>query len=53
MPHFNDKKLVPIIDQVFDFEKITDAHRRMEANLNIGKILLKVSDEQTDVGQEL
>ena len=52
MPHFNDNKLVPIIDQVFDFEKIADAHRRMEANLNIGKILLKVSDEKTDVGKE-
>ena len=53
MPHFKDDKLIPIIDQVFDFEKIADAHHRMESNLNIGKILLKISDEKNGMSQEL
>ena len=46
--HFESKKLVPIIDQVFALEDIQKAHARMESNANIGKILLKVSDETHD-----
>ena len=43
--HFRDGQLKPIIDQVFSLSEIADAHKRMEANLNVGKILLKVFQE--------
>jgi NADPH2:quinone reductase len=32
----------PVIDRVFDWTEAVDAHRRMEANLNYGKIVLSV-----------
>lgn len=35
-------KLRPIVDQVFPFEQIQQAHEHMENNKNIGKIILKV-----------
>lgn len=34
----------PIIDSVYDWTKVADAHRYMEANKNIGKIILRVTD---------
>lgn len=49
--HFESKRLVPIIDQVFELNDIQKAHARMESNANIGKILLKIFDEKTE--QEL
>ena len=33
-------KLLPVIDNVFPIANAADAHRRMEANLNTGKIVL-------------
>lgn len=45
LKHFESKKIAPIIDQVFDLEDIQHAHARMESNQNIGKILLKVFDD--------
>ncbi|KAG9268702.1 quinone oxidoreductase PIG3 [Astyanax mexicanus] len=35
--------LRPIIDSVFTMDDIADAHRHMEANKNIGKIIIKIS----------
>lgn len=35
-------KLKPVIDTIFDFENAADAHRYMEANKNVGKIILKI-----------
>jgi NADPH:quinone reductase-like Zn-dependent oxidoreductase len=32
-----------VIDTVLPLEQATEAHRRMEANSNIGKIVLRVS----------
>ena len=49
LPHFNDGKLKPIIDSVYEFDEIAEAHRRMESNLNVGKILLKISDEKDEL----
>jgi tumor protein p53-inducible protein 3 len=43
-PRFEDGRLVPVIDRVFDWREVADAHRYMEENRNIGKIVLKVSD---------
>ena len=46
--HFKIGSIKPIIDYVFDLEQIADAHRTMESNTNIGKILLKIYDEETN-----
>jgi len=45
LPLFENKELKPIIDKVYAFEEIQRAHERMEANKNIGKIVLRVKDE--------
>ncbi|WP_346729031.1 zinc-binding dehydrogenase [Lederbergia citrea] len=39
---FANNKLRPIVDQVFPFNQIQQAHEHMENNKNIGKIILKV-----------
>ncbi|WP_369403523.1 zinc-binding dehydrogenase [Gracilibacillus boraciitolerans] len=40
--YFEKKVLTPVIDQVFSIEDVAKAHQHMEANKNIGKIILKV-----------
>jgi putative PIG3 family NAD(P)H quinone oxidoreductase len=40
---FADGRLIPIVDSVFDWHDVGDAHRRMESNANIGKIVLRVT----------
>ncbi|MFQ5631599.1 MAG: zinc-binding dehydrogenase [bacterium] len=40
LPKFADSSLQPVIDQVFSWENVAEAHRYMEANKNIGKIVL-------------
>lgn len=37
-----DGTLVPLVDRVFQFEEVAAAHARMEANENVGKIVLAV-----------
>lgn len=41
MPHLEDGSIRPIVDTVFPFEQIADAHRHMQDNKNIGKIVLE------------
>ena len=41
MPHVAAGRLVPQIDQVFDFEQLPEAKARMEAGGHIGKIVLR------------
>ncbi|WP_430789848.1 NAD(P)H-quinone oxidoreductase [Virgibacillus flavescens] len=43
LPLFNRKALKPVIDQIFSFTEVQDAHRKMESNKNIGKLILKVN----------
>ena len=43
-PLLEQKKLVPVIDSVFDLADVSKAHRRMESSAHIGKIMLKVWD---------
>jgi putative PIG3 family NAD(P)H quinone oxidoreductase len=43
LPLFEAGHLQPIVDSVFDFDTVSEAHRRMEGNLNLGKIVLKVA----------
>lgn len=40
---FETEEFKPIIDSVYDWTKVAEAHRYMEANKNIGKIILKIS----------
>lgn len=40
-------QLKPIIDTVFPFHKVADAHRYMESNQNTGKIVLQIRDDNT------
>lgn len=42
LPLFADGRLHEVVDSVVDIEDVQDAHRRMEANENVGKIVLKV-----------
>lgn len=42
MPLIKDNKIRPIIDTVFPFEDVTKAHKYMEENKNIGKIILSL-----------
>jgi tumor protein p53-inducible protein 3 len=45
--------LVPIIDRVFEFEKIAEAHKYMESNANIGKILIKIHNDEKRENSDL
>jgi putative PIG3 family NAD(P)H quinone oxidoreductase len=39
---FGQHKLEPIIDSVYAWEKVGEAHQKIEQNLTIGKVILKV-----------
>jgi len=43
LPRFADGRLVPIVDSVYDWNDVGDAHLRMESNANVGKIVLRVT----------
>ncbi|MFN4294274.1 MAG: NAD(P)H-quinone oxidoreductase [Thermoflexales bacterium] len=43
MPRFERGELRPIIDSIYPLRDAAEAHRRMEANRNIGKIVLVVA----------
>jgi putative PIG3 family NAD(P)H quinone oxidoreductase len=43
LQRFSDGRLVPVVDAVFDWKDVGEAHQRMEANLNVGKIVLRVT----------
>jgi putative PIG3 family NAD(P)H quinone oxidoreductase len=42
LPLFGDGRLKPLLDSVFSLKDVARAHERMEANLNLGKIVLQV-----------
>ncbi|MCK1993270.1 NAD(P)H-quinone oxidoreductase [Peribacillus muralis] len=44
MPLFLENEVRAIVDRVFPFADIQKAHEHMEANKNIGKIILKVNE---------
>lgn len=43
LPYFENKIVTPVIDKVFQLDDIKMAHRYMEENLNIGKIIIEVT----------
>ncbi len=42
LPRLADGRLRPVIDSVFDWTRVREAHRRMEENRNAGKIVLRI-----------
>jgi NADPH:quinone reductase-like Zn-dependent oxidoreductase len=44
LPRFEEGQLRPVVDRVFPLDQAAEAHRLMEDNRNLGKIVLKVSD---------
>lgn len=42
LPEFIDGPLQPVIDSVYDWTSVSEAHRRMENDENAGKIVLQV-----------
>lgn len=43
LPQFEDGTLRPVIDSIYAWTDVAEAHRRMEANENAGKIVLRVT----------
>lgn len=41
--HFEKGTFQPIIDSVYDWKEVSLAHQHMEANKNVGKIILRIS----------
>jgi tumor protein p53-inducible protein 3 len=42
LSHFAARRILPVIDTVFDWNEVVKAHEYMEANRNIGKIVLRI-----------
>lgn len=42
VPHLASGRLKPVIDSVFPLDRIADAHRRMEGNESVGKIVIEM-----------
>lgn len=47
LPRFETLELVPVIDRRYPLDAIAEAHAAMEANENVGKILIDVSAART------
>jgi tumor protein p53-inducible protein 3 len=43
LPRFQAGELAPVIDTVYDWNNAEAAHSRMEANLNTGKLVLRIT----------
>lgn len=43
LPLLKADKIKPVIDSVYDWREVAEAHRYMEQNKNIGKIVLRIS----------
>jgi NADPH:quinone reductase-like Zn-dependent oxidoreductase len=43
LPRFASHSLMPVIDSTFPLKNAADAHRRMESNQNVGKIMLTIT----------
>ena len=43
-PYLADQRVKPIIDRTFTLAQVQEAHEYMEANKNIGKIILTITE---------
>lgn len=43
LPLFEEERLLPVVDSVYEWIHAPAAHRHMEANKNVGKIVLRVT----------
>ena len=43
LPLFEEGRLKPIIDSVWDINEVNEAHDKMQNNLNKGKIVLRMN----------
>lgn len=43
-PYFERGEIIPVVDKIYPIEKVGEAHKRMEENRNIGKIILQVRE---------
>lgn len=41
---FADRKLTAVVDTIYDWEEVAEAHKYMESNANVGKIVMTVGD---------
>lgn len=41
-PHFADGSLMPVVDTIYDWEDVAEAHRYMASNANVGKIVMTI-----------
>lgn len=53
IPQFANGMLSTVVDSIFPMEEIQQAHRRMEANENIGKIIIQVREDENEAKSEL
>lgn len=44
LPLFQSGELKPVIDSIYNWNNVAEAHRYMESNKNKGKIILEISD---------
>ena len=42
MPVYNERRMAPLIDRVFDFEELPAAKAYMESNAMTGKVVVKI-----------
>ena len=52
IPEFASGKLTTIVDSVFPMDQIQLAHKRMEANENIGKIVIQMPSKEQEKTRE-
>lgn len=43
-PHFATRELIAVVDTIYDWEEVQDAHTYMASNANVGKIVLTVGE---------
>jgi len=43
LPLFESGVFKPVVDSVYPFDQVVEAHRKMETNANKGKIVLRIS----------
>ena len=41
-PLLEEKRIIPVVDKVFNFNDAIEAHRYMESSKHIGKILINI-----------